>query len=131
MKRFLLLSGWGYCSSSMSSIASRINSNFEMLSVHSINRGDGYVAGLIDKINSFSEPPCVIAWSMGAIVALEAALNDRCSISRLVLLAGTPCFCNTNSWKFGLSRQRLVALKRKLKKTPWDTMMEFFSKRRD
>lgn len=43
------------------------------------------------------------AWSMGAIMALDAANRYADKIKKLILFGATPCFINKVGWEYGLS----------------------------
>ncbi len=49
------------------------------------------------------EPSVLVAWSMGAMLALDAAARYPDRIRKLVLFGATPRFVNGDGWDFGLS----------------------------
>lgn len=52
-----------------------------------------------------STPIVLCAWSMGAIMALDAAKRYPEKIEKLVLFGATPCFINQKDWKNGLPEE--------------------------
>ncbi len=52
-----------------------------------------------------SEPVVLCGWSMGAIMALDAARRYPGKIRKLVLFGATPCFINRHGWANGLPEE--------------------------
>ncbi len=61
-----------------------------------------WVDAMMDQV---SAPIVLIAWSMGAIMALDAARRYPEKIEKLVLFGATPCFINQAGWTDGLSEE--------------------------
>jgi len=57
-----------------------------------------------------------LAWSMGAMVALQAAIQAPGSMSRLILVAATPRFCNSDDWVLGTSEEIFARFTREFEK---------------
>ena len=53
-------------------------------------------------MDQVSVPVTLCAWSMGAIMALDAARRYPGKIEELVLFGATPCFINQKDWQKGL-----------------------------
>jgi pimeloyl-ACP methyl ester esterase len=68
----------------------------------------------------------LVAWSMGAQVALEAlpAIQDR--LDSLVLLSATPRFTAAEGWPHGLPAASVAALAARLEHRPERTLQRFF-----
>lgn len=58
-----------------------------------------WVDAMMDQV---SVPVTLCAWSMGAIMALDAARRYPGKIEELVLFGATPCFINQKDWQKGL-----------------------------
>ena len=58
-----------------------------------------WVDAMMDHV---SVPVTLCAWSMGAIMALDAARRYPGKIEELVLFGATPCFINQKDWQKGL-----------------------------
>ena len=63
---------------------------------------DVYPAWVDTLMATVSEPVVLCAWSMGAIMALDAARRYPGKIGKLVLFGATPCFINRHDWNNGL-----------------------------
>ncbi len=64
--------------------------------------GDSPTEWVDAMMANVSAPIVLCAWSMGAIMALDAARRYPAKIEKLVLFGATPCFINRNGWKNGL-----------------------------
>jgi len=86
---------------------------------HGESGGDGFsycgcasdLAGLMSHLEL--EDAVVVAWSMGAQIALRSLPLLRSRVSALVLVGGTPCFCSREGYPHGvpLAEARGMALR--------------------
>lgn len=100
-----LIHGWGLHSGIWEPVAAALAARFR---VHCIdlpghgasaaltdNSWDGWVAALAEAV---PEGATVVAWSLGAQVAMALAAGDATPVRRLVLVSATPCFVQRPGW---------------------------------
>ncbi len=68
-----------------------------------------------------------VGWSLGALVALRAALRWPQRITRLILIAATPRFVNGNGWQHGMDAAVLDDFKTELEQDYQRTLTRFLS----
>ncbi|MEN8213339.1 MAG: pimeloyl-ACP methyl ester esterase BioH [Pseudomonadota bacterium] len=66
-----------------------------------------------------------MGWSLGAQVALQAALAQPRRLAALVMLAGTPCFVQRSDWPCGMAGEDLQQFADALITDPRQTLMRF------
>ncbi len=72
-------------------------------------------------------PPILVAWSMGSLFALDFALRYPDRLRGLVLLAGSPHFCQSEGWTAGIPDATLEAFARELQEDPAGTRRRFLA----
>lgn len=92
-----------------------------------------YARALVRRLEALDTPACVIGWSTGGIVAIEAAAHSPHRVAGLVLLSATARFCSVpsserdNGYTSGVDPVTLKAMIRKLKREPEDVLADFIS----
>jgi pimeloyl-[acyl-carrier protein] methyl ester esterase len=94
-----------------------------------------YAGSVLRFLRECKEPVCIIGWSTGGTIAIEAAANCPKNIVGLVLLSSTARFCAaapdegpwTEAYNAGVEPVALRAMIRKLKRNPRETVREFLS----
>ncbi len=71
------------------------------------------------------QPSVLVAWSMGAMLALDAAVRYPDKIQKLVLFGATPRFVNGNGWAYGLSPDTASRFKEGVKADRMKTLKRF------
>ena len=128
----LLIHGWGMHGGVWGGIAERLAQHFRVLVVDLPGHGESLVSGewkvvsgipphhspltthhLLDDIVTqlsarFSEPLAVCGWSLGGPIALRWAQRHPQQISRLVLVATTPCFVRRSGWECAMAQETLA-----------------------
>lgn len=130
----LLIHGWGMHGGMWGGVAERLAGHFRVLAVdlpgHGFSAGKGEgrrnkgrdqvlpfplpsspfsLDAIVDELSAqFSEPLIVCGWSLGGQVALRWALRHPQQISRLVLVASTPCFVRRPGWECGMAAETLA-----------------------
>ncbi len=135
MSAWLLVSGWGCSTRLLEPLAERLASaaNVELVTLGQLRRQAAehdvglstYASGLVRWLVDRDERPILGGWSMGAVVALEAALAVPDHIHRLALIAPTLRFCQADDYPCGLPPSQLRALRLALRKQPQQTMQTF------
>lgn len=129
----LLIHGWGMHGGMWGGIAEQLAEHFRVLAVdlpgHGFSAGSGeWEVGdshlfphlpltthhllldfLVDQLSAqFDEPLSVCGWSLGGQIALRWALRHPQQISRLALVASTPCFVRRPGWECGMAQETLA-----------------------
>ena len=123
----LLIHGWGMHGGMWGGVAERLAEHFRVLAVdlpghgfsvgrdsprHSGDVGmnpDLLMDSLVDQLSAqFDEPLSVCGWSLGGQIALRWALRHPQQISRLALVASTPCFVRRPGWEYGMAQETLA-----------------------
>lgn len=123
-----LISGWAHDADYLAPLADRLSATHR---VHQAAVGDwapNFVDGLIKWVGTFPEGDvCLIGWSMGALVVLDALSSMQLStVTCAVLLNGTARFTETEGYPFGWSATHIRAMQRGLKSRPQATLRSFF-----
>ena len=66
-----------------------------------------------------------MGWSLGAQIALPAALREPQRLEALVMLSGTPCFVRRSDWPCGMEEADLLQFGDALMTNPAQTLMRF------
>jgi len=138
----LLIHGWGMHGGVWSELAQKLAVNFR---VHSIDLpGYGYskiedsnqrnnsdiwsIDAVVDELSScFPESLNVCGWSLGGQVALRWAVREPLKVSRLILVASTPCFVQRNDWPFGMEKSVLEKFATELEENHATTLRRFIT----
>jgi pimeloyl-[acyl-carrier protein] methyl ester esterase len=68
----------------------------------------------------------ITGWSMGVQIALRLYERAPERIAALVLVSGTPCFCQQHDWQYGLPRAEVRRMHQRLARNYTTTAGEFF-----
>lgn len=58
---------------------------------------------LADEVAELADDSWLVGWSLGGLVAMMAALNDRWRPRGLALIAASPCFTRRDHWPHGVA----------------------------
>jgi len=142
----LLIHGWGMHGGMWGGIAERLAEYFRVLAVdlpghgfsvgrdssrHSSDVGmnpDLLMDSLVDQLSAqFDEPLSVCGWSLGGQIALHWAMRYPQQISRLVLVASTPCFVRRPGWDCAMAAETLVEFSAVLQRDYAQTLRRFLA----
>lgn len=120
----LLIHGWGMHGGMWGGVAERLTEHFRVLAVDLPGHGwSGKGKGIRDKgalspfsldaivdelAAQFGEPLAVCGWSLGGQIALRWALRHPQQVSRLALVASTPCFVRRPGWDCAMAEETLA-----------------------
>ncbi len=138
--RVLLISGWAHGVEAMHPLAAVMRdshpvSSFSLAELlmqgqEEDSRKDAipaYARAISRHLDEPGEPACIVGWSTGGIVAIEAAANNPGKVAGLVLLSTTARFSSAKEYTSGADPSVLRAMIRKLKRSPEALLADFFS----
>ena len=123
--RVILVSGWAHPASAMSSLADALSNHYDVscISVAELSSPDhDHADALLAEIGN--SRCCLVGWSMGAMVAMEAALRAPNLVEGLVLLSPTARFCSDGEHP-GFPPANIRALRRNVTRSPDGTLRAF------
>ena len=151
----LLLHGWGMHGGMWGGIAERLAEHFRVLVVdlpgHGfsapyvgwVERSDTHHAPIIDDeyrcaqpilleivealSAQFDGPLAVCGWSLGGQIALRWALRHPQQVSRLALVASTPCFVRQPGWECAMEEETLAEFAAALQQDYAPTLRRFLA----
>lgn len=133
-KSIVLVHGWAMHSGLWRSFAKELAKNYQVTLLDLPGHGRSEVvtpftletvsSALVDAIPD--APCCWLGWSLGAEIVLEIAIRFPKRVDSLILLAGTPCFVQKDSWP-GMDRQILNNFAESLKQDSQATLLKFLS----
>jgi len=133
----LLIHGWGMHGGMWGEIAKRLAEHFRVLAVdlpghgHSLGSREWGVGSekqgtshlpptphfpppnmldsIVDRLSAqFDQPLTVCGWSLGGQIALRWAMHYPQQVSRLALVASTPCFVRRTGWECAMAAETLA-----------------------
>lgn len=137
----VMLHGWGMHGGIWQEAAAELARDFEIHNVdlpgHGLsNTAGGAVPGataaafsldaVVDALSAtFGAPVTVLGWSLGGIIAQRWARRHPARITRLVLVASTPCFARRADWATGMSPELLEQFGADLERHFAETLRRF------
>ena len=135
----MLVAGWAHTSFDLSSLAAALaplgevqSTSPSVLLAEAAPPSPGatlsaYAQALQVRIAASRAPVCLLGWSMGAMIALEATCHPHApAISQRILLAGTARFGSTEGYTSGVPPANLRALRAGLRRHPAATLQAFY-----
>lgn len=129
-----LLHGWGMNARVFDALADRLRERFDVRaldlpghggrSASPVNTLDAWAADLVREL---PDQVTLLGWSLGGQVALRAALDHPGKIARLILVATTPRFVQTDGWASGMAAADLMGFGEALLADPAATLQRFLS----
>ncbi len=87
--------------------------------------GPGQLASQL--INEINRPATWLAWSLGALVAMQAALQVPDRVERLILVAGTPSFVQTPGWNEAMPESSFAQFLNEYRTNPRQAQKKFIA----
>lgn len=136
-KPLIMLHGWSMSSAVFSEVAIPLAEQYRVLCPDLPGHGESEPApscslgGFAEGIASWGRQlalgrAALLGWSLGGQVAQQLAITQQLELSRLLLVAATPRFCQTAGWPHGLPGTQLHALERNLGRAYEKTLGDFF-----
>ncbi len=103
----VVLHGWGFNSELFNTLINDYKDQYRITKIDLPGHGrSANVDGGLDEwsneiIKILPKNTTLLGWSLGGLLAIRIA--SKITISRLVLIASTPSFIQTNSWEFGIN----------------------------
>lgn len=129
----VLLHGWGMNAAVWQPLLPLLHRQWEVTSIELPGHGGSASLPLVSSVDEWADA-CLQAaptqavwmgWSLGAQIALQAALRQPQRLTALVMLAGTPCFVRRSDWPCGMAEADLRQFGDALLKDPVQTLMRF------
>lgn len=119
----ILISGWAHPAESLLPLADHLSS----WSVPHLLPPDPLVLRETLETYSGEEKIFLAGWSLGGLLALEAALSSPKGVAGLVLVNATARFCRDKDYPSGTPEAELRALTRAVRRTPAATIAGFLA----
>ena len=137
--RMIIVAGWAHTTEDMAPLCSLLSGKYDIQatstaslystidpSLDSLPPASQYARALYGLISKAGEPPVIVAWSMGALVAVETIVKLSPRVSRLIIVSGTARFCGSDDYPHGVPEQNLRAMAANLVKQPDEVLTAFF-----
>ena len=126
--------GWGLHGGVWTGLAAHLAGRFRVTVVDLPGHGRSprtaplHLDGLVEAVAETLPGPAIwLGWSLGALVALTAALTRRELVSKLVLTGATPRFTRAPDWPRAMSAELLEQFGVELQKDYQATLQRFLS----
>ena len=100
----VMLHGWGSSAAVWRPVIQQLNGHYEYYVPDLPGHADSELTqtdllSLCRQVlHDFHRPAIWLAWSLGALIAIKAALIASQQVQRLLIVSGTPGFVQTNDW---------------------------------
>ncbi|ADJ27931.1 pimeloyl-ACP methyl ester esterase BioH [Nitrosococcus watsonii] len=129
----VMLHGWGFHSGVWAPLVERLSACFRLTLVdlpghgHSppLPHGRRLAAVAEAVIQAAPSQASWLGWSLGGLVALQAAINFPRGVNKLVLVASTPCFVAAADWPYGVTSKVFMDFSASLQHDPAETLKRF------
>jgi pimeloyl-[acyl-carrier protein] methyl ester esterase len=128
----LVLHGWGMNQSVWSSVAEGLEANFTVYWVDLAGHGMNCDIALVDIETSSTliaaeipQQTLILAWSLGGLIAQQIANQFPEKVSRLCLVASSPCFVQKSNWSTAMPASLLDSFMENLRNDFAKTLKQF------
>ncbi len=129
----VLLHGWGMNAAVWQPLLPLLHQQWKVTNIELPGHGCSDSLPLQSTIDEWADaclqaaPPQAVwmGWSLGAQIALQAALRQPQRMMALVMLAGTPCFVRRSDWPCGMDETDLQQFGEALLTDPVQTLLRF------
>ena len=140
-RNVLMVAGWAHASDDLSALADllsvsctvRTTSPAELFAAPAEDPEPASAAGVSPGAKALyamtaggDGPWSLIGWSLGAILALEAAIHLPLNLHRMAVIGGTARFCAGDEYRWGVPEASLRGMSAGLRKDPEQTLGAFF-----
>jgi len=134
----LIISGWAHTARDLEPAAERLAAAFDVtclspadVAAHMPHAGANgtspYAAGLIELLRNQPAPTWLLGWSMGGLIALEAALANPAKVAGIIFVSSTARFCSDENYPQGIPERDVRAMAAAVRRDPIATLSLFYS----
>lgn len=130
----VLIHGWAMHGGIFAPLTPRLAEHFRVhlvdLPGHGFSRGDDGICELApwaERVLAATPPAIWAGWSLGGLVALQAALARPSQVCGLVALAASPCFVNADGWTHGVELDVFAQFARGLRQNYREAIERFLA----
>ncbi len=130
----VMIHGWGLHGGVWAGLAAHLAGRFRVTVVDLPGHGRSprhaplHLNGLVEAVAETLPGPAIwLGWSLGALVALAAALTHRDKVFKLVLTGATPRFTRASDWPQAMSAELLEQFAAELQTDYQATLQRFLS----
>ena len=136
LRGIVLLAGWAHPADALAPLAAALHDPYrvstlavgDLMGDSAARDTDSYAAAFLEFIEeSGGEGRAVIGWSMGGMVALEAASRRPELFPALVVVGGTARFTRDEGYEHGLPQRTVRAMRLGLRGSPSAVLERFFA----
>lgn len=116
-RKLIMLPGWGMDSSVWEPAKAFLFEYIEVILCewHGINTVDGFKTKVFSMIEEEVEGRfCLLGWSLGSLLAIEAACKYNDRVERIILVSGTGCFTRDKKTNYSFGWPQSVVEKMKV-----------------
>lgn len=128
-----MISGWAHPSGSLKPLADALAGHFAVTAITATDLLDGCSGGSVSRRSALrgSAATCesgtfLLGWSMGGMIALEAAETWIGRVAGVMLISSTAKFCASEDNPYGTPERTVRAMTAALKKNPDEVLAQFF-----
>ncbi|ABA58559.1 carboxylesterase BioH (pimeloyl-CoA synthesis) [Nitrosococcus oceani ATCC 19707] len=129
----VLLHGWGFHSGVWAPLVDCLSTRFRLTLVDLPGHGGSdplaqgrRLAAVAETVARVAPPQaCWLGWSLGGLVALQAAIDFPRRVNKLVLVASTPRFVTAVDWPYGVAPEVLADFSVALQNDSVETLKRF------
>lgn len=126
MKPIVFLSGWGYEPTLWQALTAELGDypcHAPDIKLESTN-----VEDWVEQIAPDLPTGClVVAWSLGALLALSLAARHSEQVGGMLLIGATPCFVRRADWAHGMASDAMATFERNFADAPERTLKRFLA----
>ncbi len=131
----VLIHGWGAHGGIWSDLAAELVKDFRLtiIDLPGLGRSPALDNGFtlenaITAIKAVTPDTAIwVGWSLGALITMALALNDKDRVKKMILIGGSPCFAKNENWPFATSAEVLNGFGNMLKTDYRKTLTRFLS----
>ena len=131
----VLLHGWGMNGGVWEALAEALSTDYRVTTIELPGHGHSPFAEELGSLQDWAEA-CLeaapeqanwIGWSLGGLISTQAAISAPQRVGKLVLVASTPCFIQTDDWPHAVVRGTLSSFADTLRSDPKKTLERFLA----
>lgn len=133
----VLLHGWGATVRVWDDVVTGLQGEYDLLPVHLPGHGESWLSQvslralaleLVDKLGQMVSGKVVfLGWSLGGLLAMQAAMLRPDLVRALLLVASTPVFVQQRGWDSAVSAQQFDSFYRLYERAPEKSLQRFIA----